>query len=169
MRRVHTVRILFKNITFDLEKFTAVAIEENNNSLEVAIYLERSRHVVYRLKNLKTADEISIKLVELVKFFYDQAIGYGFRAIDKDTTSIFGESFIYAENGLEELLKDFLKSFKTNEDYLKAKKNLDDYTEKISSGEEFSLDTLDDLVENVDDIVKKQMVLLKSDIKRLFS
>ena len=168
MSKVSKIRIIFKNITFDLDKFTAIAVEENNNCIEVAIYLERSRHVVYRVNNLKNADVLSIKSAELVKHFYDQAIGLGIRAVDKDTTNMFGENFVFAEKGLESILKDFTKSFRKDKKYIEAESNITEYTNKINNCEEVSLDKLDELVDELDSIIKTKLSSAKDDIKALF-
>lgn len=66
--------VILESVTFDIEKLSSISIDETDKVMQVALYLENSRHVLHSINNLKSADSSQILEAKLLKTFYDTVI-----------------------------------------------------------------------------------------------
>ena len=158
--------IVFDEVTFDIDKFSAISIDEGENIVQIALYLENSRHVIHTLNNLKSADNSTVLALKLLKSFYDNAILSVFNKIssNKITDNCFNMREL--EKEVQEKILNLVIKLEENSEYRKANQLI--YNATVDSLS-YTKEEVDKAIELVEALEKDWYTKGLLEIKQIFN
>lgn len=151
--------VFLKKFSFDMDKVTYLAVEEADKYADIVMYLNTSKHVIYRERLDGFSSYEDVKAIELIKFFYDSILLNAEEAIKSNNAYTKGMDFRLLEDELEKVIEEFKEFFTNNEEF----KNLQD---ELVHTHDFL--KVNDLRKRVNELSSHQFTLSKSKITQMF-
>lgn len=146
------VLVFLESTTFDMDKFTSISVEESKDSLDIVLYLDRSKHLLHRLQGVSYADNITIKSIMLYKKLYDELL-YRIPRRKESNRALYGcvnykETERKAKNKIKQLLVDITK----DSEYAKLREDANRYMGLLDDNNPNYADELDNCLKNINQI-----------------
>ena len=151
--------VFLNRISFNIESVNIVAIEDDKYT-NIAMYLDRSKHILYSEKIDGFSGYEDIKAIELRKLFYDCVIMNANLGYARGEIGHGGIDYKAHENKLEDIIEEFKLFFANNTEYLELR-------EELNNTRDFS--KLDAIRDKVDNMSSHKLKLTEEKIKSLFS